>query len=287
MNKLTLPLSILALCFATSSYANTQSRQSLRVETERHLIPCDYHYQQALQYQLMKRDRPITINKEKSQYINELRKFAEEHYMPADITDLPKYDDLDSIRNQYNIGSEQHNKTVNINDHVITQEEAVTSLFKLYAYYFTGEYVPKDDYLAITYLAKLVDFYERDNPSRIPELLAVSLLAFVSNDINEDNPVYGSNSEEFSQVIDALLLRAGSTSIKASLIRDDFYHSFNSDESCRAEQLNKLEVLANEGSVYATFILAELYSELNDDSGKYKEKLNYWQQRADAYDIEP
>lgn len=262
MSKLSLSLPILALCLTANSYAEVNNRDFMASDASKQ---CDYYYQEVLKEPLIKRNTAITIDKEAARDIEVMTKFADDYVMNVDIATFASshrrdnYEDLISASN------------------TITQSEAVYGLMQLFGAYFSGEYVPKDDYQAMTYLKKLVAYYKRERPEYVEELI-FGVVGSFSDDISKKNPLW---DDKDPKQIFKLLIKAGSIETEALLLDEDF-RAKNADANCMESLLPKLERLAQRGSRLAIHMLADSYEDLNfDNSNKYKDKMIYWQKKAE------
>lgn len=261
MKKLTLSLLIPALFLATNSYAETANNNSVEADVVRQ---CDYYYQKASNppLPLIKREYAVTVDKEKTAQIEKMRQFAEEYIMDANIADFP----LSINSNNYNGGMEIEDALVNISN--MHRNDAVEVLTNLFGYYYLGEYVPKDDYQAIIYLKKLVDYYKQMLPEYADELIMVVIYS-LSGGISEKNPMWG--NDDVNQLF-KLFIEADSIEAEALLIVEGYG---SSDKDCQASMLPRLTELAEQGSRIAIHELADTYY------NKPHEQIAYWRQKAE------
>ncbi|WP_435949042.1 hypothetical protein [Psychrobacter sp. DM8] len=239
---------------------------------------CGYYYQQALNHPLITRETAVTNDIKKAEEIVELRRFADEHIMNANIADFPMVDDTDSYDNAVQI------QQLLAEGEFISQDTATQILRRLFSVYFLGEYLPKDDYQAITYLKKLVDYYSQVQPERAEYMviLVMSSLNEGADNISEANPMW---AEDDPSDVFKMLIEAGSIEAKSMLIVEDYETSY---PACITTMLPKLEALANRGSRIAIHKMAEIYSELNDENpARYHEKMSYWHHQAQEHPLEP
>ncbi|MGP9506619.1 hypothetical protein ACT3R6_11215 [Psychrobacter sp. AOP7-C1-12] len=180
MKNLKISLLLSALVLATSSYAETTNNEEVAVNTR---DQCGYYYRETLSHPVIKRDAAVTVNKEAAQYIQLKRQFAEEYLMNADIGSFSPtganydFEDSDQILGALSMGD------------ILSQSEAVKELISLFGYYYLGEYVPKDDYQAITYLEKLVEYYKTTRPEYVDELI-LGVAMSLDGGISKANPLW-------------------------------------------------------------------------------------------------
>ncbi|MGP9492048.1 hypothetical protein [Psychrobacter sp. AOP7-B1-24] len=266
MKNVKISLLLSALVLATSSYAETTNNKEVAVNTR---DQCGYYYRETLSHPVIKRDAAVTVNKEAAQYIQLKRQFAEEYLMNADIGSFSPtganydFEDSDQILVALSMGD------------ILSQSEAVKELISLFGYYYLGEYVPKDDYQAITYLEKLVEYYKTTRPEYVDELI-LGVAMSLDGGISKANPLW--TNDDPTQVFN-LLIKAGSIETEAMMIDEDFD---SSDADCVKNMLPKIEALANQGSRLAIHRLAKYYKKLSAKGTEAdNEKMMYWQQKAE------
>ncbi|MGO1375225.1 MAG: hypothetical protein ACTH7W_07655 [Psychrobacter sp.] len=266
MKNLKISLLLSALVLATSSYAETTNNEEVAVNTR---DQCGYYYRETLSHPVIKRDAAVTVNKEAAQYIQLKRQFAEEYLMNADIGSFSPtganydFEDSDQILGALSMGD------------ILSQSEAVKELISLFGYYYLGEYVPKDDYQAITYLEKLVEYYKTTRPEYVDELI-LGVAMSLDGGISKANPLW--TNDDPTQVFN-LLIKAGSIETEAMMIDEDFD---SSDADCVKNMLPKLEALADQGSRLAIHRLEKYYKKLSAKGTEAdNEKMMYWQQKAE------
>ena len=266
MKNFNISLLLSALFLATSSYAETTSKEDVEVNTR---DQCGYYYREALSHPVIKRDTAVTIDKEAADYIQLKRRFADEYIMNADIGDFrPTGGDYDFEDN------DQMLQALSMGD-IISQSTAVKELISLFGYYYLGEYVPKDDYQAIAYLEKLVEYYDHARPEYVDELI-LGVAMSLDGGISKANPLW--RNDDPTQVFN-LLIKAGSLDTEVMMIDEDFD---SSDADCIKNMLPKLEALANQGSRLAIHRLAKYYKKLSAKGTEAdNEKMMYWQQKAE------
>ncbi|MGP9705755.1 hypothetical protein [Psychrobacter sp. AOP31-E1-50] len=266
MKNVKISLLLSALVLATSSYAETTNSEEVAVNTR---DQCGYYYRETLSHPVIKRDAAVTVNKEAAQYIQLKRQFAEEYLMNADIGSFSPtganydFEDSDQILVALSMGD------------ILSQSEAVKELISLFGYYYLGEYVPKDDYQAIAYLEKLVEYYKTTRPEYVDELI-LGVAMSLDGGISKANPLW--TNDDPTQVFN-LLIKAGSIETEAMMIDEDFD---SSDADCVKNMLPKIEALANQGSRLAIHRLAKYYKKLSAKGTEAdNEKMMYWQQKAE------
>ncbi|MGO1283312.1 MAG: hypothetical protein ACTHUJ_10335 [Psychrobacter sp.] len=266
MKNVKISLLLSALVLATSSYAETTNNEEVAVNTR---DQCGYYYRETLSHPVIKRDAAVTVNKEAAQYIQLKRQFAEEYLMNADIGSFSPtganydFEDSDQILVALSMGD------------ILSQSEAVKELISLFGYYYLGEYVPKDDYQAIAYLEKLVEYYKTTRPEYVDELI-LGVAMSLDGGISKANPLW--TNDDPTQVFN-LLIKAGSIETEAMMIDEDFD---SSDADCVKNMLPKIEALANQGSRLAIHRLAKYYKKLSAKGTEAdNEKMMYWQQKAE------
>ena len=266
MKNFKISLLLSALLLATSSYAETTNNEDVEVNTR---DQCGYYYRETLSHPVIKRDAAVTINKEASDYIQLKRQFADEYIMNADIGSFSptdgayNFEDNDQMLQALSMGE------------LISQSAAVKELISLFGYYYLGEYVPKDDYQAIAYLEKLVEYYDHARPEYVDELI-LGVAMSLDGGISKANPLW--RNDDPTQVFN-LLIKAGSLDTEVMMIDEDFD---SSDADCVKNMLPKIEALANQGSRLAIHRLAKHYKKLSAKGIEgNNEKLMYWQQKAE------
>ena len=266
MKNFKISLLLSALLLATSSYAETTNNEDVEVNTR---DQCGYYYRETLSHPVIKRDAAVTINKEASDYIQLKRQFADEYIMNADIGSFSptdgayNFEDNDQMLQALSMGE------------LISQSAAVKELISLFGYYYLGEYVPKDDYQAIAYLEKLVEYYDHARPEYVDELI-LGVAMSLDGGISKANPLW--RNDDPTQVFN-LLIKAGSIDTEVMMIDEDFD---SSDADCVKNMLPKIEALADQGSRLAIHRLAKHYKNLSPKGIEgNNEKLMYWQQKAE------
>ena len=266
MKNFKISLLLSALLLATSSYAETTNNEDVEVNTR---DQCGYYYRETLSHPVIKRDAAVTINKEASDYIQLKRQFADEYIMNADIGSFSptdgayNFEDNDQMLQALSMGE------------LISQSAAVKELISLFGYYYLGEYVPKDDYQAIAYLEKLVEYYDHARPEYVDELI-LGVAMSLDGGISKANPLW--RNDDPTQVFN-LLIKAGSIDTEVMMIDEDFD---SSDADCVKNMLPKIEALADQGSRLAIHRLAKHYKNLSAKGIEgNNEKLMYWQQKAE------
>ena len=258
MNKLSVPISILALCFATSSYAEAASSGSIEADLS---DQCGHYYRSVLNQPITTRETAVTKDKEVAEAIQSQRQLADEYIMNHDIADLP------TAKSFYNNGATPDISLLYSQDGFLSQSDAADILMNLVGHYLFGEYVPKDDYQAIAYLEKLVSYYQQNHPEIAEHVIMSMIYSFSSN----DDP---------SQIF-KLLIEAGSIEAEAMLISESLD---TSDLDCISTMLPKLEDLANQGSRIAIHELVEIYQTLNyRNPSKFIDDINYWRMKSEEY----
>ena len=264
--KTSLLLSTLLL--ATSSYAETTNNEEIEVEVNTR-DQCGYYYRETLSHPLIKRDAAVTIDKEAAKLIQLKRQFADKYIMNADIatfSETGSISDYDSYAQMQDLIDRGH---------VIPQEVAVKELISLFGYYYLGEYVPKDDYQAIAYLEKLVEYYDHARPEYVDELI-LGVAMSLDGGISKANPLW--RNDDPTQVFN-LLIKAGSLDTEVMMIDEDFD---SSDADCVKNMLPKIEALADQGSRLAIHRLAKHYKKLSAKGTEAdNEKMMYWEQKAE------
>lgn len=235
---------------------------------------CDFNYQQALHYQPIKAEKPVINDQEELHRLKMLSKFADELIMSKNVQSFPTYSELDALDD-----SNKHD-TVK----TLAQEYAISILYELYIHNLTGKYIPRDEYKSIMYLRKLNEFHQHYYPDRFEEYIYTLLMAPLEyrKSITKSSPNIA--SDEYGLILEALLLHAGSESVKSSLLTRDLIQS---DPSCSNSLLKKIEELGDNGNPNAIHNLINYYREVNDVSNQYSNQLEYWEKKAKTYPYEP
>lgn len=268
MNKRSVPLSILAFCIATSSYAQITSNGSIEADVSEQ---CGHYYRSVLNQPVTTRKTAVTIDKEAAEAIQRQRQLADEYIMTHDIADLP------TTVSPAKGGGKPGAEILYTQGGFITQRDAVDILMSLSGHYFLGEYVPKDDHQAIVYLEKLVSYYQQNYPETAEQVI-MSMMYSLIGGASEDNPMWGIDGP--NQIF-KLLIEAGSIETEAMLIAESLDAS---DIDCISTFLPKLEDLANQGSRIAIHELVETYQNLNyQNPSKFIDEVNYWRMKSLEY----
>lgn len=268
MNKRSVPLSILAFCIATSSYAQTASSDAIEADLS---DQCGHYYRSVLSQSVTTRETAVTIDKEVAEAIQRQRQLADEYIMTHDIAELP------TTVSPANDGGKPSTEILYTQGGFITQHDAVDILMSLSGHYFSGEFVPKDDHQAIVYLEKLVSYYQQHHPETAEQVI-MAMIYSLTYGTSEDNPIWG--NDEPHQIF-KLLIEAGSIELEAMLIAESLD---TSDLECTSTLLPKLEDLANQGSRIAIHELVETYQTLNyQNPSKFIDEVNYWRMKSLEY----
>ncbi|WP_019671752.1 hypothetical protein [Psychrobacter lutiphocae] len=239
---------------------------------------CDFNYQQALHYQPIqashyqpiKAEKPVINDQEELHRLKMLSKFADERIMFKNVQSFPTYSELDALDD-----SNKHDTV-----QTLAQEDAISILYELYIHNLTGKYIPRDEYKSIMYLRKLNEFHQHYYPDRFEEYIYALLMAPFGypESITKSSPNIA--SDEYGLILEALLLHAGSESVKSSLLTRDLIQS---DPSCSDSLLKIIEELGDNSNPTAIHNLINYYRELNDVSNQ----LEYWEKKAKIYPYEP
>lgn len=266
VKKFNSALIISALFLATGSHAETINKEAVEMNAR---DQCGYYYREALSHPLIKRDAAVTIDTEASEYIQLKSQFANEYIMSSDIGNFRPTGGAYSFED-----NNQMLQALSMGD-AISQAMAVEELIKLFGYYYLGEYVPKDDYQAIAYLEKLVEYYKQERPEHVEELI-MGVMMSLNGGISRSNPLWG--NDDPTQVFN-LLIKAGSTDTEVMMIDEDFD---SLDTDCVKNMLPKIESLAAKGSRLAIHMMAKHYEDLSAAGIEVdNEKMIYWQQSAE------
>lgn len=202
---------------------------------------------------LIKREAALKTDHKKMEQIQMATQLAEEFIINKKIRNLPKVGDFNDKNNT---------EKMLIEGNIMSGYMAIQLLSMLIESYYTGEYVPKDDYQVFRYLRKIVEFTQYSNSPGSDELV------FSMNPSSNNNPLH------FTK----LAIEAGSLGAEAMLVSIDL----NRPE-CLSYALPRLEDLANQGSPRALNTLAEFYKYLSEsEPDMYAQKAEYWHKKAIA-----
>ena len=301
MKRINYLLLISSLFLTTISHAESSINEPKINASEQ----CNHPYQDILSKPLVVRDAATNIDKDAVQEIDRMRQLADEYIMHRDISDFLSYKDFDKYDTE-----EQKRQAFKESNEIMMQSDAIEVVRFLALSYYYGDSVPKDDYQAITYLRKYLDYYRDVAPEQAENIIMGTLLYFGNAPAETSSNDNDSTSESYgTEAAFNLLVAAGSLEAEAMLISE--FHS--NDPACQQDILPRMTELAEQGSRIAIHQLADTYynyqaveesQPVEDDmpvseqiahtasaaSHTYNEFDNpseYWHKKAEDYPLAP